>query len=213
MVCTSIRFLTTDHSIRLWWHLAIFISNWAQLDSATCFVCVWTELRGHTHVTGLIPQPNIWESDTWVWFMSICWALESRLLKCSGSYGSFSSASATMCFLGAGWLYDISESRILVSQIVSNYMYVKILQNLPKIWCPGLGLPAHEGPEGPQRWPKSWSTSLMEKGWGSWACLAWRSEGSRESSLRPSRRELSCRRKTVFLCSLIVIGQGGVALN
>lgn len=125
----------------------------------------------------------------------------------------FSSASATMCFLGAGWLYDISESRILVSQIVSNYMYVKILQNLPKIWCPSLGLPAHEGPEGPHRWPKSWSTSLMKKGWGSWACLVWRSEGSRESSLRPSRRELSCRRKTVFLCSLIVIGQGGMALN
>ena len=26
----------------------------------------------------------------------------------------------------------------------------------------------------PQRWWKGWSTSPMKKGWGSWACLAWR---------------------------------------
>ena len=33
---------------------------------------------------------------------------------------------------------------------------------------------------------EGWSTSPMRKGWGNWACLVWRREGSGETSLRPS---------------------------
>ena len=33
---------------------------------------------------------------------------------------------------------------------------------------------------GPQRWSEGWSTSLIEKGWGSWALSAWRRESHRD---------------------------------
>jgi len=39
---------------------------------------------------------------------------------------------------------------------------------------------------GPLRWSEGWSTSPMRKGWGNWACLVWRREGSGETSLWPS---------------------------
>jgi len=56
---------------------------------------------------------------------------------------------------------------------------------------------------------------LMKKGGGRWACSVWRREGSGETSLRPSStwRELISGRGSDFLHGLIVIGQGGMALN
>jgi len=33
----------------------------------------------------------------------------------------------------------------------------------------------------PWRWSEGWSTFPVEKGWGSWACLGWRREGSKRS--------------------------------
>jgi len=30
---------------------------------------------------------------------------------------------------------------------------------------------------GPLRWSEGWSTSPMKKGWGNWACLAWKEKG------------------------------------
>ena len=39
---------------------------------------------------------------------------------------------------------------------------------------------------GPQRWSECWSTSPTKKGWGSWACSAWRRESFREISAYPS---------------------------
>ena len=53
---------------------------------------------------------------------------------------------------------------------------------------------------------KGWSASLLKKGGRRWACSAWRREGSRKTSLWPMRG-------TNFLHGLIVIGQGGLALN
>jgi len=49
---------------------------------------------------------------------------------------------------------------------------------------------------GPGKWSKGWSTSPAKKVWGSWSCLAWRNECSRETSLQsPSTwRELTGRR-------------------
>ena len=35
-------------------------------------------------------------------------------------------------------------------------------------------------------WSEGWSTSSMRKGWGDWACLVWRREGSGGTSLWPS---------------------------
>ena len=68
---------------------------------------------------------------------------------------------------------------------------------------------------GPQRWSEDLSTSPMEEGWGIWACLIWRREGSEETLLWPSStaRGLIRRRKTDFLHSVIVIGQEGMVLN
>ena len=58
---------------------------------------------------------------------------------------------------------------------------------------PDLGSPAQEMWScwsrcrgGPWRWSEGWSISPMKKGWGSWACLAWRRKSSRETSLQPS---------------------------
>jgi len=38
----------------------------------------------------------------------------------------------------------------------------------------------------PRGWSGGWSISVIKKDWGSWACLAWRREGSGETTLRPS---------------------------
>jgi len=55
----------------------------------------------------------------------------------------------------------------------------------------------------------------MRKGWGNWACLAWRREGSQETPLWPSniRRELINRRGYNCLLGWMVIGQRGMVLN
>ena len=48
------------------------------------------------------------------------------------------------------------------------------------VLCPDLGSPGGKGScwsvsrGGPWRWTEGRSTSPMKKGWGSWACLAWR---------------------------------------
>jgi len=62
---------------------------------------------------------------------------------------------------------------------------------------------------------EGWSTSPIRKGWGNWACLAWRREGSGETSLRPSStwREHINRRGNGCLWRWIVIGQGEMVLN
>ena len=62
---------------------------------------------------------------------------------------------------------------------------------------------------------EGWSTSPMRKGWGNWDCLAWRREGSGETSLRPSStwRECINRKGNSCLWGWIVIGQGGMVLN
>ena len=63
----------------------------------------------------------------------------------------------------------------------------------------------------PWRWSKGWNTSPVRTGWWAWPSLAWRREGSGETSLLPSStwRELTRRRETDFLHRLVVIGQGG----
>ena len=67
----------------------------------------------------------------------------------------------------------------------------------------------------PREWPKGWSTALMRKGWGSWACSVWGRECSGEAALWPSSnwRELPSSRGIDFLCGTLVIGQGRTALN
>ena len=68
---------------------------------------------------------------------------------------------------------------------------------------------------GPLRWSEGWSTSPVKKGWGNWACLAWRREGTGETSLWPSStwRENINRKGNDCLRGWIVIGQGGMVLN
>jgi len=68
---------------------------------------------------------------------------------------------------------------------------------------------------GPLRWSEGWSTSPMRKGWGNWACLAWRREGLGETSLWPSGtwREHINRKGSGCLQGWTVIGQGGMVLN
>ena len=61
--------------------------------------------------------------------------------------------------------------------------------------CPGLGSTVQEGcgscwsrsRGGPLRCSEGWNTSPVRKRWGSWACLAWRREGSGTTSLWPPR--------------------------
>ena len=59
-----------------------------------------------------------------------------------------------------------------------------------------------------------WSTSPMRKGWGHWACLAWRREGCGETSLWPSStwRESINRKGNGCLRGWTVIGQEGMVL-
>ena len=68
---------------------------------------------------------------------------------------------------------------------------------------------------GPLRWSEDCSTSPMRKGWGNWACLAWRGEVSGKTSLQPSStwREHINSRGNGCLRGWIVIGQGGMVLN
>ena len=71
------------------------------------------------------------------------------------------------------------------------------------------------GSRGGPLWSEGWNTSPMKKGWRNWDCLAWRKEGSRETSLWPSStwRERINRRGNGCLWGWIVIGQGGMVLN
>ena len=39
---------------------------------------------------------------------------------------------------------------------------------------------------GPWGWLEGWSSSPKKRGWGNWACSAWRREGCKETSLHPS---------------------------
>lgn len=68
-------------------------------------------------------------------------------------------------------------------------------QNIQSSYCSLLRIPIH---------------SPMKKRRGNWACLAWSTKGSRDTSLWPSniRRELINRRRYVCLWGCIVIGQG-----
>jgi len=68
--------------------------------------------------------------------------------------------------------------------------------------------------EGTQRWLEGLE-HLFYEGWGSWACLARRREGARETSLRPSStwRKLISRRENNLLHGQIVTEQGWMALN
>lgn len=76
-----------------------------------------------------------------------------------------------------------------------------------EVLCPSLRIPEKERHRGAGSSPeesheddrRGWSTSLMKKSWKSWACLAWRRKGSRETSLLSSTwRELTSRRGTNF---------------
>ena len=68
---------------------------------------------------------------------------------------------------------------------------------------------------GPLRWSEGCSTSATKKGWGNWACGAWKREGSRETSVWPSStwREHINRSGIDCLHGLIVIREGGIVLN
>ena len=67
----------------------------------------------------------------------------------------------------------------------------------------------------PQWQSEGWSISPLRKGWGSWACLAWRREGSRGTSLllSSSSEEFINLTETDFLHGQIARGQGGTVFN
>jgi len=66
----------------------------------------------------------------------------------------------------------------------------------------------------PQGWSEGWSTSLIKKGWGSWACSAWkrRFQGDITVAFQCLKKPIN-KMVTNFSCRMLVIEQWAIVLN